>query len=198
MIIRIFTVKKMMLLFILIMLIWFGIMGTSIWRFASQDSNETADAIVILGAAVIDEKPSLVFEERIKHSINLYKEGLAKKIIFTGGFGNGKRYSESSVGASMAIHQGVPARDILVEESSRTTRQNLYYARRIMQKNGFNTAIIVSDPLHMKRAIMMAEDLGIEAFSSPTPTTRYKGLKVRLNFLVREIYFIHHYFITGN
>ena len=195
---RVLIVKKVLLFSVLIMLIWLGAIGASIWRFAPQDASETADAIIVLGASVIDDKPSPVFEERIKHSINLYKKGLAKKIIFTGGFGNGKRYSESSVGASMAIHQGVPVQDTLIEESSRTTQQNLYYAHRIMQENNLNSAIIVSDPLHMKRAIMMAEDLGIDAFSSPTPTTRYKGLKVRLSFLVREIYFIHHYFVTGD
>ena len=166
--------------------------------FSTKATNEAADSIIVLGAAVKGENPSPVFEERINHGINLYKKGQAKKIIFTGGFGNEKRYSESSVGASMAIRQGVPAQDILIEESSRTTQQNLYYARRIMQESGLNSAIIVSDPLHMKRAIIMAEDLGIKAFSSPTPTTRYKGLKVRLNFLVREIYFIHHYFVTGD
>jgi uncharacterized SAM-binding protein YcdF (DUF218 family) len=180
------------------MLIWLGVVGASIWRFASQDATEVADTIIVLGASVIADKPSPVFEERIKHGINLYRNGLSKKIIFTGGFGSGKRYSESYVGASMAINQGVPAQDILIEESSRTTQQNLYYAHKLMQENNLNSAIIVSDPLHMKRAIMVAEDLDIDAFSSPTPTTRYKGLKVRLSFLVREIYFIHHYFVTGD
>jgi uncharacterized SAM-binding protein YcdF (DUF218 family) len=67
-----------------------------------------------------------------------------------------------------------------------------------MQKHGLKSAIIVSDPLHMKRAMMMAEDLGIEAASSPTPTTRYRSLQTKLGFLIREIYFFHHYIITGN
>ncbi|PWQ93951.1 hypothetical protein DKT75_20355 [Leucothrix arctica] len=93
----------------------------------------------------------------------------------------------------MVIHF-VPKKDV----NSRTIQKHLYYTHKIIQENNLNSAIIVSEPLHMKRAIMMAEVLGIDAFSSPTPTTRYKGLKVRVSFLVREIYFIHHYFVTGD
>ena len=68
----------------------------------------------------------------------------------------------------------------------------------MMQKNGLKSAIIVSDPLHMKRAMMMAAGLGIDAVSSPTPTTRYRSLQTKLGFLVRELYFFHHYVIIGN
>jgi uncharacterized SAM-binding protein YcdF (DUF218 family) len=56
----------------------------------------------------------------------------------------------------------------------------------------------VSDPLHMKRAMMMADDLDIAAVSSPTPTSRYRSLKTKLGFLLRELYFIHHYSATGD
>jgi len=52
-----------------------------------------------------------------------------------------------------------------------------------------DTAIIVSDPLHMKRAILMAKDYGIEACSSPTPTTMYKSAKTQIPFLAREVFF---------
>jgi uncharacterized SAM-binding protein YcdF (DUF218 family) len=67
-----------------------------------------------------------------------------------------------------------------------------------MKTHNLKSAIIVSDPLHMKRAMMMADDLGIEAVSSPTPTTRYRSLRTKLGFLVRELYFVHHYVLTGN
>ena len=67
-----------------------------------------------------------------------------------------------------------------------------------MQLHRLKSAIIVSDPLHMKRAVMMAGGLGINAVSSPTPTTRYRSLWTQLGFLIREIYFFHHYLITGN
>lgn len=58
-----------------------------------------------------------------------------------------------------------------------------------MDKNSYHTAIIVSDPMHMKRAMLMAKDYGIESYSSPTPTTKYIGLKSKLPFLAREEFF---------
>lgn len=67
-----------------------------------------------------------------------------------------------------------------------------------MREHGLKSAIIVSDPLHMKRALMMAEGLEIDAVSSPTPTTRYRSLQSKLGFLFRELYFFHHYLITGD
>jgi uncharacterized SAM-binding protein YcdF (DUF218 family) len=156
-----------------------------------------SDCIIVLGAAIQGTTASPVYAERIQHGINLYKAGHAPKLIFTGGIGDGEEFSESSVGQSIAIQQGVPARDLLLEEKSRTTQQNLYEARDLMKQHKIVSAVIVSDPLHMKRAMMMAKDLGITAVPSPTPTSRYRSLRVKLGFLIREVYFIHHYFITG-
>ena len=58
-----------------------------------------------------------------------------------------------------------------------------------MEENGYKTAIIVSDPLHMKRAMMLTEDAGITAYSSPTPTTRYVSLRTKIPFLARETFY---------
>ncbi|HEX7262279.1 MAG TPA: YdcF family protein, partial [Luteolibacter sp.] len=120
------------------------------------------------------------------------------RLLFTGGIGDGQRYSESSVGRRVATQQAVPANDILIEERSHTTRQNLSEARAVMRHHGLKSAIVVSDPLHLKRAMAMAGDLGISAVSSPTPTTRYRSFQTKLGFLVREIYFYQHYLIVGN
>ncbi|MBY2477640.1 hypothetical protein KWV16_12200 [Clostridioides difficile] len=67
-----------------------------------------------------------------------------------------------------------------------------------MNENSYHTAIIVSDPLHMKRAMLMANDYEIEAYSSPTPTTRYISLKSKLPFLAREEFFYIGYRIYRN
>lgn len=163
-----------------------------------QDRATKSDCIIVLGAAVRGTTASPVFKERIRHGISLYNAGLAPKLLFTGGIGHGQIHSEGSVGRSYAIQRGISATDILVEETSRTTHQNLFEARTVMRQHGIESAIIVSDPLHMKRAMLMANDLGIVAASSPTPTSRYRSLKTRLGFLLRELYFIHHYVATGD
>ncbi len=65
-----------------------------------------------------------------------------------------------------------------------------------MEEHALDTAIIVSDPLHMKRAMLMAEDYGICAYSSPTPTTMYRSAKTQIPFLAREVFFYIGYSIV--
>jgi uncharacterized SAM-binding protein YcdF (DUF218 family) len=191
-------IKRIALWLFLAGFVWCAILVTIIWRYGANDHAIKSDCIIILGAAVRGTTPSPVFDERIRHGIDLYRAGFAPKLLFTGGVGDGLTHSESSVGRSVATQQVVPGGDILIEERSRTTQQNLSEARSVMEKNGLKSAIIVSDPLHMKRAMMMADGLGIHAVSSPTPTTRYRSLQTKISFLCRELYFFHHYVITGN
>ena len=84
------------------------------------------------------------------------------------------------------LSQGIPDEDILTEDQSSITQENLENAKAIMDAHQLETAIIVSDPLHMKRAMLLAEDAGITAYSSPTPTTRY----IRRSRFWRERHFI--------
>ncbi len=177
---------------------WLTGLGHDIWQFGTIDQATKADCIIILGSAIEDDRPSPVFEKRIQHGIQLHKKGFASTIIFTGGIGDRERYSESLVAQNYAIENGIPASQILIEEQSRTTQQNLAEAQAIMQQRQFKSAIIVSDPLHMKRSILMAQDLGMTVFSSPTPTSMYRSWKPQTEFLMRELYFWHHYRMTGH
>lgn len=174
------------------------ILATSIWRYGGHYDAVKSNCIIVLGAAVQGQDPSPVFAERIRHGIDLYETGFAPKLIFTGGYGEAQEFSESGVGMLVATQRGVSVDDIYIEEKSRTTQQNIAEAAALMKAHNLKSAIIVSDPLHMKRAMMMADDLGIAAVSSPTPTTRYRSLRTKLGFLVRELYFVHHYVLTGN
>ena len=79
--------------------------------------------------------------------------------------------------------------DILMEEESTITQENLQYAKEIMKEKFYSSAIIVSDPLHMKRAMLLAKDIGLEAYSSPTPTTMYRSLRTKIPFLAREVFY---------
>jgi uncharacterized SAM-binding protein YcdF (DUF218 family) len=156
-----------------------------------------ADAAIVLGAAAYPREPSPVFEERIRHGLELFRAGRVRKLIMTGGFGKGAAYSESETAKAWLLRHGVPPSQILTETRSHTTRQNLVEAQRLMKEQHLTTAFIVSDPLHMKRAMIIAHDLGMKAEPSPTPTTRYRSLSSKTGFLLREIYFIHHYWLIG-
>lgn len=192
------NLRKIAFWLVVAVLFWCGIVGGIVWQYGAHDGVAQSDCIILLGAAVQGTTASPVYEERIRHGIHLYKAGRASKLVFTGGVGEGQVHSESSVGRSMALQHGVPARDILIEEKSRTTQQNLSEAHALMKQHQMDSAILVSDPLHMKRAMMMASDLSMTAVSSPTPTSRYRSLSTKLGFLLREIYFIHHYLVTGH
>ncbi len=175
--------------------LWFIIVGISIWRYGALDFATRADCIIVLGAAIRESSPSPVFEERIRHGISLYRDGLAPRMLFTGGIGENQRHSESRVARAFAIQHGVDPAHILIEERSRTTPQNLVEALALMRQHGLNKAIIVSDPLHMRRSIMIADQIGLEAVSSPTPTSRYQSFGTKFQFLLRELYFIHNNFL---
>jgi uncharacterized SAM-binding protein YcdF (DUF218 family) len=177
---------------------WLTFVAHDIWQYGRTDQAKVSDCIIVLGTAIEGDRPSPVFEQRLRHGIHLYQQNLAKRIIFTGGFGPQQAHSEGQVAAHYAQQQGIPPSAILIEETSRTTQQNLAQARTLMEKHQLRSAIIVSDPLHMKRSLIMAKDLKIDAVSSPTPTSMYRTWKTQSGFLLRELYFFHHYLVTGN
>jgi uncharacterized SAM-binding protein YcdF (DUF218 family) len=170
----------------------------NIFLFSYVNETINADAAVILGASVWHNKPSPVFQERINHGIWLYKNGYVKYLIFTGGIGKKSNVSESSVAKEYAMNSSVPEEKIFIEEMSKVTLENILYARNIIQEHNFNKIILVSDPLHMKRAITMARDNNLKVYSSPTPTTRYITIKTKLLFLLYETLFYLAYEIYKN
>lgn len=175
-----------------LVLLWLaGVSAYIVW-IGERDQAAPADVIIVLGAAAYDARPSPVFEERLRHGIDLYQRGLTPLVIFTGGFGgSGARFSESQVGRRYALKAGVPASAILIETVSRTTRQNLQQAAQLMQAKGLRRAIIVSDPLHMARAMRLAREEGIDALASATPTSRFRTFGTRWRFFLQELYFFH-------
>jgi uncharacterized SAM-binding protein YcdF (DUF218 family) len=166
-----------------------GLLAWRIYSFGNTTSNARADAAIVLGAAVWTDDVSPVFRERINHAINLYRTGQVRKVIFTGGQGNPGEPTESSAARDYALQSGIPASDILIEEKSHTTYENILYAKQLADGNGIKTVLIVSDPLHMKRAMAMATDVGLAAAPSPTPSTRYQGLKSQTGLLAHETYY---------
>ncbi len=158
----------------------------SIYYFSTIDEKRPADAAIILGAAAWYKRPSPVFEERIRHGLWLYHHGYVNKLIMTGGKSLNAPYSEAYVARRFALKKHIPANDILIEEASHNTKENLENAKQLMISHGLHSAIIVSDPFHMKRAMLIANDLNLEAYSSPTPTTRYEGFLQSIRFLFQE------------
>ena len=172
--------------------------GLSVLRYAAMSDDGPADAAIVLGAAVRTTGPSPVYVERINHAVELYRAGAVKYIIMTGGKGLGERVTEADAGRDQAIAAGVPPDAILTETLSRDTKENLENVRPIVAAHNIDRVLIVSDPLHMMRAMQIASDAGLDAAPSPTPTTRYRTLVSQIPMLIKETYFNLHYRILGS
>lgn len=181
---------------LLLALLWLGGVAAHIIyvgeRDQAADPAVRVDAIVVLGAAAYDSRPSPVFEERIRHGIDLFERGHAPTLLFTGGYGgSGARFAESEVGRDYAIREGVPADAILIETLSRNTHDNLFQARALLRARDKSRVVVVSDPLHMARALRICRDLGLQCLASATPTSRFRSFGTRWKFLINEMYFFH-------
>ena len=181
--------KRLAAFLLAAILIYVSGTAISIVSYSEKDETRPADTAIVLGASVYDNSPSPVFRERIDHAVDLYNDGYVKTIIMTGGVGEGNIRSEADIAREYAEQQGIPAEAIFKEEDSTITAENLENAGQVMREQGFSTALVVSDPLHMKRAMLYAHDLGMTAYSSPTPTSLYRSWKTKLPFLMRETFF---------
>jgi uncharacterized SAM-binding protein YcdF (DUF218 family) len=169
-----------------------------IWAQGQHDEERPADAIVVMGAAQYDGRPSRVFAARLDHAVSLYLAGVAPKLVVTGGKAEGDRTTEADAGREFAIKLGVPAEDILVEDQSRTTLESIRSVADLLDANGLHSAVFVSDRPHMLRVLRMAADEGITAWGSPTRTSPIEGdLAGQVDATVHELGALAYYFLTG-
>lgn len=135
-----------------------------------QDRAQQADAIVVLGAQVTAEgAPGPDLYVRTLHAVDLYRQGLAPYLICTGGY-PGDRLSAAAVARDLAVSMGVDPDHVLLAEGAMTTREDAASAWNQMSARGWQTAILVSHPLHLERARLLFEAEGIDVYPSPTNT----------------------------
>jgi uncharacterized SAM-binding protein YcdF (DUF218 family) len=130
-------------------------------------NTRSADAIVVLGAAQYDGRPSPVLRARLDHALDLYDRGLASHLIFTGGTGVGDTVSEAEVSRRYAIRHGVPASAIMTERDGLTSAQSVRAAAALMQSAGLQSALLVSDSYHMMRLEVLARRSHIVPYRAP-------------------------------
>lgn len=162
-----------------------------------SDDGASADCAIVLGAAAYHTKPSPVFKARIDHAIKLYQEGRVNVVLLTGGYGKNAPFAESEVAYNYCVSNGVPRERILLEKNSQTTEQNIIEAKKLMNSSGLKTALIVSDPWHLKRGLAISKKHGVSAKPSATRTSMYRSEKSQWQFLLREMYYIHLWRLAG-
>ena len=158
-----------------------------IWWTARQDSRPVSDAIVVLGSAQYNGVPSSIFEARLEHARKLYEEGVAPVIVTVGGKADGDQFTEAEAGRDYLAATGVPAEALLAIPEGGDTLESIRAVARTFTENGWDSAVLVTDPWHAMRAERMAEDAGLDAESSPTrqgPAVQTRATQFR--YILRE------------
>lgn len=164
-----------------------------------RDDRSPADAIVVMGAAQYDGTPSPIFAARLDHAIELFRDGVAPRLIVTGGKSEGDRTTEAASARAYAIAHGVPADAILGEDESRTTLASIRGVAALMDEAGIDRAVFVSDRYHILRVLQMARDAGIQASGSPTRTSPLEGdVVATANTIIHELGALAVYVLTGD
>jgi uncharacterized SAM-binding protein YcdF (DUF218 family) len=154
---------------------------------SQYDQRRPADAIVVLGAAQYNGRPSPVLRARLDHAIGLYREGYAPLIVVTGGVGRGDTTSEAIVGRRYLVAREVPEEDVVAQPVGRSTRTSMTAVGDWLRERGLRRVLLVSDPFHMFRLRLEAGRIDLEAYTSPTGSSPISANPVlELRYLFAE------------
>ncbi|WP_051569078.1 YdcF family protein [Alkaliphilus transvaalensis] len=156
-----------------------------------------ADVIIVLGAAVWPTGPSPALQARVYRSNEIYKEGFSNSFILTGGLG---KYppTEAEAMAKILSNLGIEENALFLEDQATNTRENIKFSKKIMEEQGWETAIIVTDVFHMKRALLLASDYGIKAYGASVKNTHlYSNKLYKFRYTAREVLAISRYYFDA-
>ncbi len=178
-----------------------------LWLVASplkiSQTPKPADVIVTFAGGVGESgKAGQGHRERVVHSVNLYKKGSAKKMIFSSGYAYVMQ--EAEVMKALAVYLGIPGEDIVLEKKAGSTYQNVKFTKDIMKKYGWDSALVVSSPYHMRRVMMVFNKIApdIEVTLTPVPTSGFYGKEKKVKWkhikaIAHEYLAIIYYWIKG-
>lgn len=142
--------------------------GWRVFNAGNVDDRRATDAIVVLGAAQYNGKPSPVLAARLDHAKVLYNQAVAPRIVTVGGKQPADRFTEAGAGLSYLTRHGVPAADVSPVAAGRDTKQSLVAVAKMAKREGWRSVTLVSDPAHMARVEAIADHLGFDTHLSPT------------------------------
>lgn len=180
-------VVKLGLLVVALLGVYFAVTFVQVWQASRRDEAKPAEAILVFGAAQYSGRPSPVLRARLDHAVRLYRRGLADTIVVTGGRqpDDTSGYTEARASAEYLMRRGVPDDDILREVSGRTSWQSLASASGFLKERGITQVILVSDGFHSMRVGIMADELGLTAYTSPATGSPIAGMK-EVRYVVKE------------
>ncbi len=181
----VYLLPRLLLAWVLLLMVLTILVTT----YGRVDRAQPADVIVVLGAGLRpDNRPGPALIRRSEQAAALWQQGLAPYIICTGGVSARATRSEASGCRDVLMANGVPAEVIRLEERSRSTDENAYYTYAIMQAEGWQQAVVVSDAFHLLRATLIFRAQGIPNTTSPAVDPPFDNHVV---FTLREVMALH-------
>jgi len=177
-------VGRAILVLVLLLVAYVAITFVQVYRASTHDGARAADAIIVLGAAQYDGRPSPVLQARLDHALELYEAGLADRIVVTGGRQEGDRFTEATAGYNYLREQGVPDEALLKEVDGTSTWDSLQASARFLEGRDLTDVVLVTNDYHAYRVEAIAEDIGLDATVSPTDSGLTGTEQIRQ--LVRE------------
>jgi uncharacterized SAM-binding protein YcdF (DUF218 family) len=156
-------------------------------QFAHADQHAAADAIVVMGAAQYNGRPSEVFAARLDHAKALYDEGAAGHIVTVGGGQPGDAVTEGEAGRQYLADAGVPESALIAVGTGVDTLISLRAVAAEIGDRGWHSVIIVTDPWHEARCRAIARDLGLATQVSPVTSGPATDPSVELRYIQREV-----------
>ncbi len=152
-----------------------------------QDQRRPTDAIVVLGAAQYNGKPSPVLRARLDHAVDLFEAGLSPRVVVTGGTALGDIESEATVSRRYLLAQGIPDSAVVVRPEGRSTIASMEAVGHWLEERKLSSVLLVSDPFHMSRLRFEAQRMNLEPYTSPTMTSPIsRSWSQELGFLASE------------
>jgi len=155
------------LVLVLLLGAYVAVTFVQVWQAADAESHQPAQAIMVLGAAQYDGRPSPVLQGRLDHAIELYEADVAPLLVVTGGKRAGDRFTEAAASYRYLRAAGVPEEAIVREEQGLNTWEQLAAATRILRTRNLFDVVLVSDDYHAYRLERIAHELGLRAQVSP-------------------------------
>ena len=179
-------------------LIYFCIVEIPIIRNARTDSDAKRDYLIVLGAAVYGERPSLTLVRRLEGALSYLEQYPDSIAIVSGGKGKGETVTEGEAMRDWLIRHGIPEERVLTENRAKSTEENLSYSFAIIRERGDEpdgNVAIVSSAYHLFRAKSMARLQGVEPVGVAAP---WGYPMVMLNYFIREAFGVTHLWVFGN
>ena len=178
-------------------LVYFCAVEVPIVKNARTDKEPERDYLVVLGAAVYGDQPSLTLVRRLEGALdylNTYPDSVA---IVSGGMGPGETVTEAQAMHDWLIARGIPEARIVMEAEATSTLENLSKSYDIIRARGDEPeghVAIVSSAYHLYRAKLISRSLGVEAAGVAAP---WGYFFVMLNYFIREAFGVTKLWLLG-